>query len=185
MREENSLDLLFGKIAIKKGFATEEQVKEGLRKQKKHQQEGKKVPKLGKILLQKGYLEKSEVKTILRIQSDVRQKQGEEKEENVEEDEKTSQEPSVAEAITNESATDERASQEDDQTQENNSNLIDCPDCGSRVSKRANSCPECGAPVSTSSKQTVRNRTSGKEKPQNKSEATQTIEQTSKKWKRF
>jgi DNA-directed RNA polymerase subunit RPC12/RpoP len=31
-------------------------------------------------------------------------------------------------------------------------NLIDCPDCGNKVSVRANSCPNCGAPIGNSAK---------------------------------
>jgi hypothetical protein len=30
---------------------------------------------------------------------------------------------------------------------EMNPNLMDCPDCGSTVSKRANACPNCGCPI--------------------------------------
>lgn len=31
-------------------------------------------------------------------------------------------------------------------------NLIDCPDCGNKVSVRASSCPNCGAPIGNSAK---------------------------------
>ncbi len=30
-----------------------------------------------------------------------------------------------------------------------NSNMMNCPDCGSRISKRATSCPNCGCPIAS------------------------------------
>lgn len=69
MSKDKSTEILFGKIVVQKGFATKEQVKEGLRFQRKIQKEkNSKAPRLGKILLKKGYLTKEQVKKAIQIQ---------------------------------------------------------------------------------------------------------------------
>lgn len=66
---DDRVDILIGKIIIKKNFATKEQVKEGLRLQRKKQKEAEsEVPRLGAILLKKGYVSKEQVKNARRIQ---------------------------------------------------------------------------------------------------------------------
>ncbi len=53
-------------------------------------------------------------------------------------------------------------------------NLMACPDCGSRISRRAQFCPDCGCPIEAdTSKQTSNNNP----------EEVQTVELTAKKWK--
>lgn len=68
MSQNEAVDLQYGKIVIEQGFATREQVKKGLRIQKRLSEDTVSPPRLGEILVEKGFLQKEEADKVARIQ---------------------------------------------------------------------------------------------------------------------
>lgn len=145
-------ELLFGKIAIQKGFATPEELEDGLRTQKEMQQEeDTDVPRLGEILLEKGYIEVEEIQKIAHLQSERRQEQEEDDAEMAGEvTDKVSKNASNSQTETRESEYDVADTATEPGT---NQQLMSCPDCGDSVSPRAPQCPHCGCPIDQQSGQ--------------------------------
>lgn len=68
MSEQDEKDLKFGKIAIQKGYATREQVKECLRIQERLREGGGSPSRLGIMLMEEGYITREEAENVARIQ---------------------------------------------------------------------------------------------------------------------
>ncbi|MBN1808517.1 MAG: protein kinase [Planctomycetes bacterium] len=61
-------DSLFGMLATRAGYATEEQLQECMKLQEEYRKGGGKVPRLGEILAQKGYMTAEQVEAVLQGQ---------------------------------------------------------------------------------------------------------------------
>ncbi len=60
-------DAIFGRLVVKRGFATQEQVNEGLRIQEQREIQGR-SQRLGEVLVERGYVTPAQVERVLEIQ---------------------------------------------------------------------------------------------------------------------